>query len=112
MHLQMKLTKQQLVLWGLFIILVGVLAWAAVRYFDHTQAAAREYIAQNAAVVGRVGPIRDVTLYKLRYVNTEGTSQPCFAEYFFFVSGSTGSAHLRVLACGAKDHPEFQIREH
>jgi hypothetical protein len=111
MLLQIKLTNQRLVLWGILIILVGVLGWAAVRYLDHTQVAAREYIAQNATIISRVGPIRDVMLYKLRYMNTEGTLQVCFAEYFFFVSGETGSTHLRVLACGAKDHPEFQIRE-
>jgi hypothetical protein len=102
---------RRLAQWGVVVLVAGALAWSGVRYLDGTQAAAREYIAKEAVVVGRVGAVEDLTLYKLRYMNPEGTRDGCFAEYFFFVSGASGSTHLRALACGSRAVPEFRIRE-
>ena len=89
----------------------GTLAWGAVRYFDHTQAAARKYVTQAPMVVDRVGGVRDLILYKLRYMNSEGAPGGCFAEYSFFVSGASGSTHVRALACGSRTAPDFKILE-
>jgi len=102
---------RRLALWGVVVVIAGALAWGGVRYFDGTQAAAREYIAKEPVVIGRVGAVENLTLYKLRYMNQEGTRDGCFAEYFFFVSGASGSTHLRALACGSRAAPEFKIRE-
>ncbi|MCC2673850.1 MAG: hypothetical protein K0R58_797 [Ramlibacter sp.] len=102
---------RKLALWGSVAVFSGALAWGSVRYFDGTQAAAREYIAKEAAIVGRIGPVEDVALYKLRYMDPQGTADGCFAEYSFFVSGAGGNSHVRALACGSRAAPEFKIRE-
>jgi hypothetical protein len=96
--------------WAGVVVIAGALAWGSVRYFDGTQAAAREYIAKESLIVDRIGAVQDVALYKLRYMNPEGTRDGCFSEYFFFVSGASGSTHVRALACGSRAAPEFKIR--
>jgi hypothetical protein len=107
---RMKLNTSRPVKWGLLTLIAGTLTWGAVRYFDQTQAAAREYVARAPMTISSVGTVQDVTLYKLRYITPEGSPDGCFAEYFFFVSGASGSTHLRALACGSRAAPEFRIK--
>lgn len=108
----MKTQKLRMSWWGLAFVAIFALSWAALRYFDHTQEAARRYIARDSDIVKKVGTVRDTTLYKFRYLQLDGSPDGCFAEYYFFVSGSSGgSLNLRVIACGARTAPEFRIQE-
>lgn len=107
----MKLVRSRVVLWGGIMIAAGTVAWGAVRLFDHTQAGARDYVARAPVVVGRIGVVEDVVLYKVRYMDPRGTSDGCFAAYYFFVSGASGNAHLRTLACGSRAAPEFRVQD-
>ena len=71
---------KRLALWGAVAVIGSAFTWGGVRYFDGTQAAAREYIAKEPTIVGRVGAVEDLTLYKLLYLDPKGSGDGCFAD--------------------------------
>jgi len=99
-----------------WIALVGVLIiialiWMGMKYFDRTLAKARAHLSTASLVTAKVGAVTDTTLYKTRFGDIEAGEQPCFAEYFFYVTGRSGKVDVRVLACGSRDAPRFKVTE-
>ena len=106
----MNLTKSRLFRWLLIAVIGSLLTWGAVRHFDQTQAAARGYVERNPMVMAKVGAVTDIALSKIRYMDPSGAAAGCFAEYFFIVSGTTEKIGLRVVACGSREAPDFQLQ--
>lgn len=90
---------------GVAILLV--VFWLALNYFDKTLAKARTHLATNPEVAAKLGAVDGTTLYKLRYNDSKTDTSACFAEYFFFVSGTRGSLNVREKACGDEVSPLF-----
>lgn len=96
---------------GVVLVLI-ILFWKGMAYFDTNLAKAREHILHDSFVISRIGAVTDTTLYKVRQGSITDGQPPCFAEYFFFVYGEKGgSVNLRVLACGSRSEATFKISE-
>lgn len=94
------------------VVMLIVLIWMGMTHFDATLAKAREHLSSAPLVIAKIGAVTGTTLYKVRRGEITTGRHPCFAEYFFYVSGQSGdSMNIRVLACGSHDDPDFKVTE-
>lgn len=94
------------------VVTLIALIWMGMTHFDTTLAKAREHLSSAPLVIAKVGAVNGATLYKVRRGDITTGSHPCFAEYFFYVTGqSGGSVNVRVLVCGSHDEPDFKVTE-
>jgi hypothetical protein len=78
-------------------------------FLDDALDGARSYVAGVPEVVSKIGPVKDTTLYRVRY----GGGGGCFARYFFYVHGEDGQrVDGSVHACGDRGAPRFSWQDH
>lgn len=94
------------------VLTIAALCWAGLRYLDETLSLARVYIAHDQLVTQKIGPVSDITLYKFRYIDPQGSADSCFARYYFYVSGQdSATLNLRVGACGSRSAATFRLEQ-
>jgi hypothetical protein len=94
------------------VLSVILLSWFALNNFDRTLMKARAYVSSDQAISAKIGAVRDMTLYKLRYVDIQVDQESCFAEYYFYVSGANaGALNIKAQACGLREKPVFKLTE-